>query len=153
MHCSAKFCADSRPYMDCLVPHSDNSRWDTTAHSIQVPRSLAVPLPRLQAIQTELQLHLRMWTSSSWFSMLSKGFNRWGFESSPTRKTSKGQPDDSQFRRCSLAWGWDPFAGDILKPGGLSWCHRMILECRDGTFAVMDVALVAAVGELRRDIS
>jgi hypothetical protein len=29
----------------------------------------------------------------------------------------------------------------------------MILECRDGTFAVMDVALVVAVGELRRDIS
>ena len=53
MSCSARFCADSRPYMDCLVPHSDNSRWDKTAHSILVPRSLAVPLPELQGIQRE----------------------------------------------------------------------------------------------------
>lgn len=35
----------------------------------------------------------------------------------------------------------------------LSRCHRMILECEDGHFAVIDVALVIAVGELRRDIS
>ena len=28
----------------------------------------------------------------------------------------------------------------------------MILECKDGNFAVIDVALVIAVGELRRDI-
>jgi hypothetical protein len=50
MNCQARFRADSRPYMDCLVPYSDNSRWDKTAHSIPVPRSFAVPLPRLQAI-------------------------------------------------------------------------------------------------------
>jgi hypothetical protein len=29
----------------------------------------------------------------------------------------------------------------------------MILECKDGNFAAIDVALVIAVGELRRDIS
>jgi hypothetical protein len=29
----------------------------------------------------------------------------------------------------------------------------MKLECKDGNFAVIDVALVIAVGELRRDIS
>jgi hypothetical protein len=29
----------------------------------------------------------------------------------------------------------------------------MILECKDGNFAVIDVALVIAVGELGRDIS
>jgi hypothetical protein len=56
-------------------------------------------------------------------------------------------------RSTCLAWGWDPFAGDILKRRGLSWGHRMILGCRDGTFAVMDVALVVAVGALRRDFS
>jgi hypothetical protein len=30
---------------------------------------------------------------------------------SPTRKSNKGQPDDSQFRRCSLAWGLSPTCG------------------------------------------
>ena len=29
----------------------------------------------------------------------------------------------------------------------------MMLECEDGNFAAFDVALVIAVGELRRDIS
>ena len=29
----------------------------------------------------------------------------------------------------------------------------MILECKNGSFAVIDVALVTAVDELRRDIS
>jgi hypothetical protein len=29
----------------------------------------------------------------------------------------------------------------------------MILECKDGNFAVIDIALVIAVGQLRRDIS
>jgi hypothetical protein len=29
----------------------------------------------------------------------------------------------------------------------------MILECKDGNLAVIDVALVIAVGEARRDIS
>ena len=36
---------------------------------------------------------------------------------------------------------------------GLSRCDRVILECKDGTLAVIDVALVIAVGELRYDLS
>ena len=70
----------------------------------------------------------------------------WSFD--PRARLTPDAPDPAEF-----GWHLNRKVRGVCAAPGLSRRHRMILECKDGSFAMIDVALVIAVEEPRHDVS
>ena len=116
-----------------LGGHVESRRTFSVRENILRPLS-ARPITRNISKRHRVSMALKM-TARGW-----TGLQRPGFTATPKRKLSEWSPRRRNVPRCPSIWR------------GLL-CSRMIFERQDGAFAVIGVAIMIAVGELRPDFS